>query len=148
MGCLKRSCQSSGELDTVFFLWSALARHRFLSLECVGSTPLSFFGVRCRAAAFVKFVPHRKKESGVEPPHSKGSRRFGCPATDLLALFPFDRTKIGSSRFDFDGLTKPPFSAIKKNGIRVLNEKAELANWSERNVEFSFFIRHRVVGVI
>jgi len=53
-------------------------------LECGGSTPLSFFGVRRLDAAFFLwsaaarrrflsfcFGQEKKKESGVEPPHSK-----------------------------------------------------------------------------
>jgi len=47
-------------------------------LECGGSTPLSFFGlslfglVESVPAGAEKQEVKRKKESGVEPPHSKG----------------------------------------------------------------------------
>jgi hypothetical protein len=41
------------------------------TLECGGSTPLSFFGF-C-------FSKEKKKESGVEPPHSKVPKTRGTP---------------------------------------------------------------------
>jgi hypothetical protein len=44
------------------------------ALECGGSTPLSFFSFPGRRAALRGKSEKEKKESGVEPPHSKAAR--------------------------------------------------------------------------
>jgi hypothetical protein len=55
-----------------------------VALECGGSTPLSFFAFPERRAGLRENKEKAKKESGVEPPHSKATPHFPGRSTTLV----------------------------------------------------------------